>query len=370
MKIVVDAHMVGSRETGNETYVVNLLLNLARLPGIECAAGVMSDVNLPALLHDSSLKLFPLCPSGNLARLVYTLPAMCQRWQADVLHVTYIGPFFVPCPLVVTVHDVAFKHHPEFFSPRDRLLFATLLPVTLQRASAVITVSRHARQEIIALFPYLSGKVHVTPEAASTLFRPIGEEGSLQTVRSRYGIRSEFILAVGNLQPRKNLLRLISAFASVRHRMKSVQLVVAGKAQWKSSAIYAEVKRLGLESDIVFTGYVSDEDLALLYNAAKVFVYPSIYEGFGLPILEAMACGTPVVTSNTSSMPEVAGDAAILIDPYQEEQIGDAIQQVLTNPDLRLSLSEKGLKHAQRFSWHRTAQETVRVYQTVLERSS
>ena len=370
MRVVVDAHMVGSHETGNETYIVNLLSNLARLQDVRCAAAVAHDSRLPAVLQDAAIELLPLRPHGNWARLVCTLPSACRRWQADILHVTYVGPLPATCPLVVTVHDVAFKHYPDFFSPRDRLLFATLLPFTLRRASAVITGSMHAKQEILGFYPFLDGKVHVTPDSPGPLFQPIGEKQSLQAIQSRYGIRTEFILAVGNLQPRKNLLRLISAFASIRGQRGPIQLVIAGKAQWQSSAVYAAVRRLGVERDVAFTGYVIDEDLVLLYNAAKVFVYPSIYEGFGLPVLEAMACGTPVVTSNTSSMPEVAGDAALLVDPYQERHIESAIQQILTNSELASSLSRKGLKRAQGFSWHRTAQQTARVYQAVLDGSS
>ncbi len=363
LRVLVDAHMIGSRETGNETYVLNLLQELAQLPGIECGAAIASN-HVPAG-RLKNVELVPLHSSGNWSRLLYTLPGACRSWKADILHVTYVGPFFAPCPMVVAVHDVAFKRYSQFFSPRDRLLFATLLPITLRRASAVTTISQHAKQEILDAYPFLAGKVHVTLPAPSILFQPIDEADALQAVLARYGIRREFILAVGNLQPRKNLLRLINAFASIRRQVESLQLVIAGKAQWKSSMVYAEVERLGLERDVIFTGYVPDEDLVLLYNAAKIFVYPSIYEGFGLPILEAMACGTPVVASNTSSMPEVAGDAALLIDPYQEKQIEGAIQQILSDPELASSLSQKGLKRARQFSWHRTALEMAEVYQAV-----
>jgi glycosyltransferase involved in cell wall biosynthesis len=208
----------------------------------------------------------------------------------------------------------------------------------------------------------------VTVEAPDPRFSPVRQEERLQTVRSQYGLGPDFVLAVGNLQPRKNLLRLIKAFASVREQMEGIQLVVVGKAQWQASAVYETVKHMGLEGDVLFLGYVPDGDLMLLYNCARVFVYPSIYEGFGLPVVEAMACGTPVVTSNTSSLPEVAADAAILVDPHSEEQIADALRRVLLDPDLALSLSRKGLRRAKQFSWQQTAQDTVAVYQTVLGR--
>lgn len=365
LRILVDAHLIGSRETGNETYTVNLLRALSSLPNVKCGAAILPDSKLPSHLFD--VEPVPLKSSGNWNRLLNTLPAACRNWRADVLHVNYVGPFFVTCPTVVTVHDVAFKRCPNFFSPRDRLLFATLLPLTLRRASAVIAVSNHAKQEIVDVFPYLKKKLYLTLEAADPMFQPHQAVELLQKARLRYRIRSEYILVVGNLQPRKNLLRVISAFASVHRHINNIQLVIAGKAHWQSSAVYSAVKHFGLENYVVFTGYVPDEDLVVLYSFAKVYVYPSLYEGFGLPILEAMACGVPVVTSNTSSMPEVAGDAALLVDPQQEDQIARAILKILCNTDLASSLSEKGLRRARRFSWQKTAQETVVVYQSVLQ---
>lgn len=369
MRIVVDAHMAGKGETGNETYVVNLVSNLAQLPNMRCAAAVMPEAKLPAPLQKGDVEILSLSSSRNWMRLIHALPTLCKNWRADLLHVTYTGPFFTSCPLVVSVHDISFKHYPEFFSPRDRLLFATLLPLTLRRASAVITISEYSKQKILDSFPFLNGKMYVTLLAPNTLFQPVREGELLQAIRTRYGIHSRFILAVGNLQPRKNLLRLISAFATIRRQIDLVQLVIVGKDQWQSSKIYARVKQLNVEDDVIFTGYVSDEDLMLLYNAADVYVYPSIYEGFGLPILEAMACGTPVVTSNTTSMPEVAGDAALLVDPFQEDQIVYAIQRILTESDLALSLSNKGLERVRQFSWQKTAQQTVAIYQLILNQN-
>lgn len=361
--MLVDAHMVGTHETGNETYIVNLLQELGRLPQLRCGAAL-----LPAMvpsLNLAGVDRVPLRFSADWFRLAFALPVACRIWRADVLHVTYVGPFWRPCPLVVSVHDVAFKRYADFFSPRDRLLFATLLPLTLRRANAVITISAHAQQEILKLFPYLEGKVHVTQLAPSPLFRHVSDRKALDSVRARYGIHSDFVLAVGNLQPRKNLLRLVRAFASVRAEIGPVQLVIVGKEQWKSSSLYETVRRLGLEREVIFPGYVPDENLVPLYSAARMLAYPSIYEGFGLPILEAMACGTPVVASNTSAMPEVAADAALLVDPYEQRQIARAIVELIKNRALALSLSERGLERARRFCWRKTAEKTLRVYENV-----
>jgi glycosyltransferase involved in cell wall biosynthesis len=238
----------------------------------------------------------------------------------------------------------------------------------LQRASTVVTLSKHAQQEILTLFPYLKNRVYAIPLAPSDLLQPIDKEKDLwPKIRSGYKIHSEFILAVGNLQPRKNLIRLVRAFASIRADLNRCQLVIVGKAQWQSSEVYSLVESLGLEEDVIFTGYVPDDDLRLLYNLATVFVYPSLYEGFGLPILEAMACGTPVIASRVASMPEVAGNAAILIDPYQEREIAGAIRRVVTDVSLAESLSRRGLAHAKQFSWARTAAKTRAVYESVMK---
>jgi glycosyltransferase involved in cell wall biosynthesis len=244
-------------------------------------------------------------------------------------------------------------------------LFSTLVPLTLRRAHAVITDSEHAKVEILRLYPHLNGKVYVVHLAPNAAFEPIGDTQLVQEVRSRFGIRSDFILSVGNLQPRKNLPRLIQAYAAIRNRLGDTKLVIVGKARWQASDVFALVTRLGLEREVFFTGYVPNDDLVALYNAAKLFVYPSIYEGFGLPILEAMACGTPVVTSNTSSMVEVAGDAALLVDPFDEQDIAHAIHQAATNEGLAQSLVEKGARQAKQFSWRKTALDTVAVYRRV-----
>ncbi len=362
IRVLIDAHLIGSRETGNETYTVNLLHALSQLPDVECGAAILPGCKFPSYL--SQVEPVTLSSTGNWDRICFSLPRLCRQWKADILHVNYIGPFYSYCPIVTTVHDVAFKRYPGFFSLRDRLLFATLLPLTMYHpGSTIITVSNHAKREIGHFYPKLVGKIHVTPEAADPKFRQVHSKNLLDNVKLRYGINSDFILAVGNLQPRKNLTRLIKAFVTIRDQCGGIQLVVVGKAQWQSSEIYKIVQHLHLENKVIFTGYVPDEDLVLLYNAARVYAYPSVYEGFGLPILEAMACGTPVITSNTASMPEVAGDAAVLVDPLSEEQIGQVIINVLRNPELATTLIEKGLKRAKEFSWQKTALGTLTTYQ-------
>ena len=304
--------MLGGRETGNETYVVNLLAGLAAIKDITCGAVVLPGAQIPQHLRQADITFLTLPSTSNWVRLLRGLPALCREWDADALHCTYIGPWTAPCPLVLSVHDVVFKRYPEFFSPRDRLLFSTLFPLSLRRAAKIIAISNHARREIEHYFPSVQGKTVVTLLAADPRFHPV-ERALLRGMRERFNLQGRFILTVGNLQPRKNLLRVIQAFAGICERVAGVKLAVVGKEQWKSSEIYRQVEALGLANEVVFTGYVSPEDLVALYNLAELFVYPSLYEGFGLPVLEAMQCGTPVVSSNGTSIPEVAGEAARLV---------------------------------------------------------
>jgi glycosyltransferase involved in cell wall biosynthesis len=368
MRVLIDAHMVGNRETGNETYIFNLLQELPKFSDIKCGAATL----FPELVSKQTHKVdvLPLKSANNWIRLAYTLPKIEHQWGAEILHASYIAPFINSCPFVVTVHDVVFKQYPEFFSPRDRILFATLLPFTLRRARAIITVSEHAKKEIVKYYPYTQGKVFVTYEAHAPQFKEVRDkELIVGEIYRRYKIDSKYILAVGNLQPRKNLVRLIQAFETVQKAQLGFKLVIVGKAQWQSSSVYAAVQNLGLEKDVIFTDYVPDTDLVKLYNAASLFVYPSLYEGFGLPILEAMACGTPVISSNNSSIPEIAGDSAILINPLDTKQMSEAMFAILTRQYLQEELHAKGLRWVAKFSWQKTADETYRVYQKILTNS-
>lgn len=369
MRVLFDAHMVGQQETGNETYIVNLLEYMVRFPDVVCGAVVHSQSELPVAIKQSNrIEIIPLHSNNNWHRLGFELPQICRRWKADLLHVTYISPFFKACPIVTSVHDVVFKPFPSFFPPRDRLLFHTLFPWTLRKANKIITISNFSKYEILRYYPFLSGKVDVTYLAASNNFRMSDDIEICRQITTQYGLSPRFVLAVGNLQPRKNLYRLVQAFADVKAQIRDLTLVIVGKAQWRSSEIFNLVEEWGLQREVIFTGYVSDQQLVALYNAATVFVYPSIYEGFGIPILEAMTCGTPVIASNTSSMPEIAGDAAILINPYSTQSITDALLRVLTDHRLAESLSERGLKNIERFSWQKTAELTLKIYEDTLEK--
>jgi glycosyltransferase involved in cell wall biosynthesis len=230
----------------------------------------------------------------------------------------------------------------------------------------IIAVSENTKKDILNFFPFLEEKkIRVIYEAADDHFTVIQDEKILAGCRQQYHLPPEFILCVGTLEPRKNLVTLLNAFSNVSQK-KDIPLVITGKKGWKYKEIFKTFSNLRLEKKVFFTGYVYQEDLPALYNLATVFVYPSIYEGFGLPPLEAMQCGCPVITSNVSSLPEIVGDAAIKVNPFSVKALEEAIYKLVSNPELRKDYIHTGLKQAEKFSWDKCAQETFQVYQEVL----
>jgi glycosyltransferase involved in cell wall biosynthesis len=268
--------------------------------------------------------------------------------------------------MAVTVHDVSFRRDPAWFSRRDRLVLNTGVRTTLRRAAAVITISSFSRSEISRFYRIPQSSIHVTHLAPADAFRDRGRPAPDQA--GKFAGLKPYVLAVGNLQPRKNLARLAEAFAGVCRRGAPHRLVISGKTEWKESDVYSAIRAAGIEDRVLLPGYVPDADLPALYRDADVFVFPSLYEGFGLPVLEAMACGTPVVCSNAASLPEVAGDAAVMADPCDTGAMENAIMRVVSDPDLRASLRAKGLARVAEFSWRRTAEETLAIYRSIPRR--
>jgi glycosyltransferase involved in cell wall biosynthesis len=266
---------------------------------------------------------------------------------------------------VTTIHDVIPFIYPETSTTLDWLIYRFWLPLAVRRLDAIITVSTQSKEDIVRFLPVDEDKITVVPLAAGGAYRPLaGNE--VAAALQKYEISKPYILYVGSLESRKNLPRLLEAYAQLRRWSEQWTMVIVGARKWKYAPIFETVQRLGLEPYVDFTGYVEEEDLPALYNGADLFVFPSLYEGFGLPVLEAMACGTPVVTSNTSSLPEVAGDAALLVDPYDVEEIAAAMRSILEDEALAADLRERGLVRAKEFSWKRTARETIAVYEKVL----
>jgi glycosyltransferase involved in cell wall biosynthesis len=370
LRILIDAHMAGERESGNERYIVNLV---AALQGLVLPADFIIAASHPELFEGAcqsrtGWRVVKVSASA-WRRLGFELPYLVRHEQVDLLHVTYAAPLWPGCKVLTTIHDVSFRPHPEWFSLRDLLVLRFGVGLTLAAGGDVVTISEHSREEIRRYYGALRNSIHVAHLAGDSCFGLSPDELGKEVI-VRLGIKLPYILAVGNLQPRKNLKRLIQATAQLKERgIDPFQLVIAGKAQWRESDVSAEIKRLGLERDVCFLGYVPDDVLTLLYSHASVFVYPSLYEGFGLPVLEAMACGAPVVTSDCTAIPEVSGAAALLVDPCDTGALSVAIEQVLMDPALQARMRADGFCQAARFSWLKTALDTWKVYQQIGEKT-
>lgn len=266
---------------------------------------------------------------------------------------------------VVTIHDVIPYIYPETSTRLDWLIYRLWLPLIVQRLDSIITVSAQSKTDMLRYLPVKPENVTVIPEAASPIYQPLGSTQTKNRLLSQ-GINFPYILYVGSIEKRKNLNTLLEAYAQVRCWSQKWKLVIVGAQKRKYSAVFSTLERLQLTSEVHFTGYVPEGDLPVLYNGASLFVFPSLYEGFGLPVLEAMSCGTPVVTSNCSSLPEVTGEAAILVDPMDVNAIALAIRQVLEEPDLAVWMREEGIAQARQFSWEQTAKRTTEVYEKLL----
>ncbi len=368
MKIGIDAHMVGRRATGNETYVTNLARALALVDDGRNDYTLYVDPQAaagPPVVADPRFLQRPLRPRTPFVRIPVSLPLELARRPVDVLHLQYNLPPLLPgCGRVLTVHDISYEHFPECFTLRERVRNKVFVRWSARRADVVIAVSEYTKRDLVATYGVDPERIVVTLEAADTSFRPPDSSAESEQVWRRYGIEGRYVLYVGNIQPRKNLRRLIHAYAQlvaggdIQH-----QLVIVGRKAWLYSDVFHEARRSGLSKQIVFTDYVPQGDLPHLYAGADAFVFPSLFEGFGLPVLEAMACGAPVIASRTSSLPEVAGNAAYYVDPYSVDEIARALRQVVCDAKLRARLAAAGLEQAARFSWEQTARQTLRAYE-------
>ena len=298
------------------------------------------------------------------------LPAILRRAEVDLLHaMAFVAPLWAPCPYVVTVYDLSFLRYPEAFRPFNRWYLSRFTPISVRRARRVIAISESTRRDLVAWLHVPPERVDVVHCGVDPVFRPLAANPIEQFRRER-GLPDQFVLFVGTLEPRKNVERLIRAYADWRLQLgdvKAPKLVVAGAKGWYTEQIFRTVETMGLTGDVLFPGHVVAEDLPLLYNAAGLFVYPSLFEGFGLPVLEAMACGAPVICSNVSSLPEVTGDAALLVSPDDVPGLAEAMRGVWEDLELRRDMVARGLARARGFTWERVARQTIRTYERALE---
>ena len=347
MDVLVDADVLGRHRTGDETYVANLLRELAAQASTH-GLRVAATSRHPELVPDG-IGAVHLPARSQATRIAIALPRLARR-TARVVHTQYVVPPGLRCPTVVTVHDLSFEHHPEWMAPHDRVLFQTLVPRAVRRAARVLTVSETTRRDLVERYRVPSERVVVTHNGVHHRFRPDGPRLE----------RPPFLLFVGALHPRKGLVVALEALARLPD---APPLLVVGPAKHGAPAVEAAVARLGLERRVELVGHVDDDELARLYRSASAFVFPSLFEGFGLPVVEAMASGTPVVTTTAGSLPEVAGGAAVLVAPGDPAALADGIERALADaPDRRAA----GLANATRFRWDALAERTAAVYREVL----
>ncbi len=357
-RVLIDGHMLGAGETGNETYVRGLLGGLEDLGRRELVAVTGLDVDVGA--HEPVV----LRRRSDISRLAIGLVAAARDHDATVIHTTYAAPFGTGPASVVTVHDVSFLRHPRWFTLRDRMVLNVGVRASVKRAARVLVPSGHAREELCTLLGVAPKRVVVTPEGVDRGFAP-GGDADVDFLLRRLGIRRPYVLALANLQPRKNLARLVDAWALLAREGADAghRLVVAGGFRGRKDGAPSRAVSAGIGDRVVFPGFVRDADLRTLYSGASLFVFPSLYEGFGLPVLEAMACGTPVACSRTTSLPETAGGAAALFDPEDPGDIAAVLGALLAEPGLRAGLRERGLRRVASTTWRTCAELTAAAYE-------
>jgi glycosyltransferase involved in cell wall biosynthesis len=373
LRIAIDAHAVGTQLAGNETYAINLIEALAEIDSVNRYTLYVSKREAVDRFKNRwpnfSVRL--TLPHTPLVRIPLTLSAELRRNPVDVLHVQFTSPPFAPCPVVVSIHDLSFEHLPLTFNWRSRFQLRLTVRRSARQAARILVPSESVRGDIIETYQISPERVNTIPLAAPAHFGPVADEKELQRVRQTYGIVGDYILSVGSIQPRKNLARLVGAYSRLRRERPDVKLpklALVGKKAWLYDETLRAINESGLGGLILLTGYVAEADLPAIYSSALCFVYPSYFEGFGLPPLEAMKCGTPVIAGNRTSLPEVMGDAGLLIDPFDEAAIASALARLINNSDLRAELRVKGLKRAELFDWRETARRTLQVYEEVGKR--
>jgi glycosyltransferase involved in cell wall biosynthesis len=368
LRIAIDARKL--RDYGIGTYVRNLLRHLSRLDKTTEYV-VLCQVADCATVEEfgENFRAVPEAAPGYSIREQLRVPLDLRREGIDLFHAPhYVLPPLTPCKSIVTIHDCIHLRFPQYLPNRLAYAYArSSLWVATHRSNRVLTVSDASKRDILKYFRVPQEKIDVIYNAIDERYGETPSAEEVLRVRERYQLNDPFVLYAGNIKPHKNLERLIEAFYTLRRNgLDTVKLLIIGDEISKYAALRRAVHHYKLHKHVRFFGFVPDKTLAVLYRLAGVFVFPSLYEGFGLPPLEAMASGTPVITSNVSSLPEVVGDAAILIDPLQPEAIADAMRRVLTDPFLRDDLRERGLRRVKEFSWDRSIRRVRDIYEEVL----
>jgi glycosyltransferase involved in cell wall biosynthesis len=371
-RIGIDATALPTQPVGAGNYIIQFVKALAKMD-LDYEIVVFAQKSKRDLFdipNDENLHWVIVPDKSPMYRLIWeqtTFPRLVRRAELDLLHsLHYTQPVLLGCPSIVTIHDMTFFLFPDLHTRSKRMFFPFAIRSSVRRADALIAISESTRQDSIRLLGVSPQKIFTTQLGITDEFRVVKDNELLVKVREKYDLPEAFVLYVGLVEPRKNIPFLIRAYKSLVDEGIKHNLVIVGRIGWMSQEVFKQIEELGLEDRVQFTGYMPQDDLPMVYNLASLFVYPTKYEGFGLPALEAMACGTPVVTTAISSLPEIVGDAGMLIPPGDEQALAGAMAEVLSDPSLYNQLRTRGLQRSEHFTWERTAQETLKVYQQVL----
>lgn len=371
MRIGIDATPLPAEPVGAGTYILQLVHALASLDS-EHDLFVFTHRNRSGMFADlpsKSVNIIQVQDRSPASRLVWeqaNLPGFSRMHKLDLLHsLHYTLPLRLPCRSVVTFHDMTFFLYPKYHTLVKRLLFPIFIRISARRADQIIAVSETTRLDAIRILNIPVRKITTIPNGVSEEFHPISDVEQLEICRRKYSLPQDFILFVGTFEPRKNLPILLRAFGRLIQENPRYHLVLVGHTGWMVGEILNTIKQLHLERFIHTTGYVASSDLPLIYNLARVFVYPSIYEGFGLPPIEAMACGTPVVASSIPVNRDHIGDAGLLFPPGDEITLYEILLRLVNDQKFQEELSVKGYERSKKFSWHSCAQSTLAVYNSL-----
>ncbi len=376
MRIAIDGSAIPRQMTGAGVYTYQLVRALTETAHehrliVFARPGLFDEL----AAQQPRLQVIPVDPASRVARLAWeqaVLPLLLRRLRVDVLHSPHhhtplaarlSSPKSARLRRVVTIHDVTFLLLPQRYPLARRLYMEGVTRASVRVADTIIVPSQTVRHDVIRTLGVPEDRVVAIPEAAGPQYVPIEDEETLGRLRQKYHLPNRYIISTGSQEPGKNRDRLIRAYTCLEGAGIDCPLVVAGRPAWGYQGEHELVRRLGLDDQVRFLGYVPDDDMPALYSAATLLAFPSLYEGFGLPVLEAMACGTPVVTADVSAMAEVAGDAALLVDPRDVQALAEAMGRLLSDEALQADLRARGLERAKQFSWQRTARDTLSVYE-------
>jgi len=368
LKIGIDCTSLCRKITGIEYYTLNLVKNILTVDKKnEYTIFFRKEVHSELKRFEKKAKflIFPI--NNQIFCEQIWLPYIVRREKVELMHFPAFPPgVLIPKNYIITIFDATVWKYPKTLSWKGKFYMKPLITLATKRASKILTISENSKKDIIKFSKVPTNKVENTGIAISKIFKPLGNKLLLEKIKKKYNLPTKFILTVCSIEPRKNLLNLLEAYKLLLDINPKIQhkLVLVGRKAWGKNLISNKIIDLKLKNNIIMTGYVPEHDLVGIYSLAEIFVFPSIYEGFGLPPLEAMACGTPVVSSNTSSLPEVVGNAALMINPYNVNKIMDAIATLIYNPEMRRTLIERGKERITKFSWEDVARKTINIYKS------